>query len=231
MIKKVIQSLVLVAFMSTCLYLAPTKVEVEVEEPKPVIRELRAGSVVMPDSVILPSIEKKEVDTVSSPQVDTEEVTEEAVIETVNPEPIYYVDVVNNYITDGSLSSICEFVGYKYDISPEILQAIAWQESQYNVTATGSSGDKGLCQVVERWHRDRMGRLGVYDIYDPYGNVLVCADIVDELMDDKYGYDIRYVLMAYNMGSSNAAGYFKNGIVSDYAASVLRKAEELGYTY
>lgn len=138
-------------------------------------------------------------------------------------QPSYFIEVNDGYITEDSLRSICTFVGGMYDISPNVLQAIAWNESNYYVYATGSCGDKGLCQIVSKWHGDRMARLGVYDIYDSYGNVLVCADILNDLKQGTYGTDIRYVIMAYNMGENNARRYYESGIISKYAQNVLEK--------
>ena len=102
---------------------------------------------------------------------------EEPEPEPINEEP-YFVDIVDGYITEESLRSICIYVGDLYDIPPNILHALAYVESRYNVNATGASGDSGLCQIIPKWNRDRMKRLGVTDIYDPYSNVLVCADIL-----------------------------------------------------
>lgn len=148
------------------------------------------------------------------------------------PEPSYYVDIVNGYITEDSLRSVCEKVANEYDdISPELLQAMAWVESSYKVKATSHCDAKGLCQVMEKWNRDRMERLGVSDLYDPYGSVLICADIISELKSLKYGDDIRYVLMAYNMGATGAREPYESGYISGYAMKVLDKTYELEHEH
>lgn len=148
-------------------------------------------------------------------------------VETIEPEPTYYVDIVDGYITEDSLQSICKYVGDMYDISPELLQAIAWNESRYKVRATSHCNAKGVCQIMEKWHKDRMKRLAVTDLYDPYSSVLLCADLIAELSRGKYGDDIRFVLMAYNMGQSGAMKPYKSGKISSYAIKVLDKMEEL----
>lgn len=223
MVKRMIQSFVLATFMGACLYFAHDDKESAHTNDLVVEEIIRVET---------PEVVKLNIDMVSaSSDADANLQGSEPVEDAFEPELTYYVDVVDNYISEDSLESICAFVGDIYDISPELLQALAWTESGYNVTATGSCGDKGLCQIVSKWHYDRMNRLGVVDIYDPYGNVLVCADIISELESGKYGYDVRYVLMAYNMGPSNAAWNFNAGYISDYAIKVLRKAEELGYCY
>lgn len=147
-------------------------------------------------------------------------------VEPAIPEPTYYVDIVDGYITEDSLRSICVYVGDMYDISPELLQAVAWAESRYKVRATSHCNAKGICQIMKKWHKDRMKRLAVNDLYDPYGSVLLCADILDELSRGKYGNDIRFVLMAYNMGQSGAVKPYKSGKISTYATTVLEKMEE-----
>lgn len=160
---------------------------------------------------------------------EPEEVVVETPVEPVEPEPEYFVDVVNGVITEESLKSICRYVGNMYDINPELLQAIAWVESRYQVKATSNCDARGLCQVIPKWHRQRANKLGVTDFYDPYGSVLICADILDELSRHEYGDDIRYVLMAYNRGQygdTGANALYKKGVITNYATEVLAKEQE-----
>lgn len=118
----------------------------------------------------------------------------------------------------------CEEIGAKYCISPELLQAIIEHESTYNPNATNGKC-KGLMQIYEKYHTDRMNRLGVTDIYDPYSNILVGADIINEL-HMKYGDDVYLVLMEYN-GVSNAYSKWERGEINEYAESVVKRAYEL----
>ena len=160
---------------------------------------------------------------------ESEEIVVETPVEPVEPEPSYFVDVVDGYITEESLKSICKYVGDMYDISPELLQAVAWVESRYQVNATSHCNAKGLCQIMKKWHGARMEKLGVADLYDPYGSVLLCADILDELSQHAYGDDIRYVLMAYNRGQNGTTGanaLYKKGVITKYATDVLAKEQE-----
>lgn len=225
--KKLVQSFIVAAFLSTCICFASYDVDMD-DIDTTIIEE----AVIVPheeDTEIPQVIKKTDIDLVMSPMEP--EMIIFATESVAESEPDYYVEVVDGYMTDGSIRSICEYIGNEYDISPELLQAMAWTESRYNPTATGSCGDKGLCQIVEKWHRGRMERLGVSDIYDPYGNILICADIISELMSGRYGNDTRYVLMAYNMGPTGAVGLYEAGIISEYATNVLAKAEEFGYRY
>ncbi len=86
----------------------------------------------------------------------------------IKKKPAYFTDIKDGKITISSLKSICKYVGKRYDIDPELLQAIAFVESDYEVNCNGISGDKGLCQIVERFHTERMEKLNVTDLYDPY---------------------------------------------------------------
>lgn len=129
-------------------------------------------------------------------------------------------------IDEATLIEICEDVGKQYDLCPELLQAMAWHESRYEVKATSDHNAKGLCQIIEKWHEDRIARLGVTDIYEPTNNVLVAADYIAEL-HERNGDDIYLVLMCYNMGEVKAKELYKQGKVSSYAREITSKAEEL----
>lgn len=212
MFKRIMQSATIVTFMITCLYFAQVKNETVNDQPT-ISEEVVSHSDETNETI---SIAKVDAVIVQAPMELDEPI--EPVIET---EPTYYVDVVDGYITEDSIRSICEYIGKQYEISPYLLMSLAWQESRYDVYATGSSGDKGLCQIVEKWHGDRMDELGVTDIYDPYGNILVCADILSDLKNDTYGYDVTYVLMAYNMGSNTAKQRYESDNISQYALGIL----------
>ena len=117
------------------------------------------------------------------------------------------------------VNEICE----EYCICPEMVIAIIEHESRGQ--ADVSNGDcKGLMQVSERWHKDRMERLGVTDLYDPYGNILVGVDYLSELFAEYH--DIGTVLMIYN-GSSNAVSRGESGDYTDYAESIIERSCEL----
>ena len=121
------------------------------------------------------------------------------------------------------VQSICEEVGERYNICPELLEAIIEHESsgQYNAT---NGNCKGLMQVNVKCHVDRMKKLGVYDIYDKKGNVLVATDYLCELFEE-YG-DPGTVLMVYN-GVSNAVSRGNRGDYNYYAKSILKRSAEL----
>jgi soluble lytic murein transglycosylase-like protein len=109
----------------------------------------------------------------------------------------------------------CEETGVVY----ELALAVIWKETNFR-NITGDGGDStGYMQVQKRWHGDRMKRLGVTDLKDPYGNFLVGCDYLAELAEKDRG--IEWVLHAYNGGPSYANQMAKAGKVSQYAKRVL----------
>lgn len=118
---------------------------------------------------------------------------------------------------------ITEQIGDMYGVCPELLQAIAFYESSYRQNATNGS-HCGLMQVSTKWHSGRMEKLGVSDIYDPYGNVLVATDYLMELAEETES--ITYCLDIYH-GDSKAEYNEENGIISNYAKKILALSERL----
>lgn len=123
-----------------------------------------------------------------------------------------------------SYDLLCERVGTEYHICPELLEAMIEQESEGNPKAVSPGGDTGLLQVNPKWHKDRMDKLGVNDLTDPYGNVRVAADYIAELFE-QYD-DLPMVLMVYN-GSIDAEQRWTSGEYTDYANQIMERAAEL----
>lgn len=122
----------------------------------------------------------------------------------------------------------CEIIGAKYNVSPELLEAIIETESSGKANVTNSSGTCiGLMQVNANYQKDRMRKLGVNTLYDPYGNILVGTDLLMEYAM-KYE-DLALVLTAYNCGEYSKT--FKNvqstGTIPSYAQKIMNRAEEL----
>lgn len=133
--------------------------------------------------------------------------------------PPYYEEtyIKTEYVT------YCEEIGTEYGICPELLMALIERESSGHADAQNGSC-KGLCQVSEKWHKDRMERLGVTDIFDPEGNIRLCADYISEIGAEYE--DIGLCLMIYN-GSSNAVSMAERGELTEYADWILTRSEEI----
>lgn len=88
----------------------------------------------------------------------------------------------------------------RYGLDSRIIKALIEEESGWVASAEGDNGNSiGLMQIQERWHKDRMKRLGVTDLYDSEQNITVGCDILSELLN-KYG-NYRDALSAYNSGN------------------------------
>jgi len=125
---------------------------------------------------------------------------------------------------DANVIRYTEEIGAKYGICPELLQAMVFYESSNNPKVKSPGGDTGYMQINKKWHKDRMKRLGVQDLTDGYGNILVGADYITELAE-KYE-DMPLVLMKYN-GDSRADKLYQQGKMSEYAEKILNLSQEL----
>lgn len=123
------------------------------------------------------------------------------------------------YISEDAQEA-CVKYGEEYGICPELLMAMIERESSGRPDVE-NGGCKGLMQISDRWHKDRMERLEVTDIYDVDGNIHVGADYLAELFE-KYE-DVGIVLMVYH-GEKNAATKTE---LSDYADWILTRSAEL----
>lgn len=115
----------------------------------------------------------------------------------------------------------------EYGIVPEVVFAMIDQESDFNAAAVGDSGNSlGLLQIQQRYHSERMQKLGCTDLLDPAQNVQVGVDYLAELYS-KYG-DMEMALVAYNAGPSGAkTNFFDRGQYwSVYSQEVLEQADE-----
>jgi len=112
----------------------------------------------------------------------------------------------------------------KYEIRVELVEAVIETESHWDDELESKAGAAGLMQIIPKWHEDRMERLMIEDIKEPYSNILCGCDYLAELID-KYGSEAE-ALMVYNMGNKGAELY-ESGVVSQYANNILKRANEL----
>ncbi len=113
------------------------------------------------------------------------------------PQPTM-VEVIDSYIY--------EITSERYPaVDPELIRAIVYSESRYIPDKINSrTGVQGLCQINPKWHMSRALSLGVTDLLDPYGNILVCCDLLNELYED---YPKDYALDLYAGGYPYANSY------------------------
>ena len=172
---------------------------------------------------------------VSAPQPNVEITQPTPVVpEEVQPAPtedtLVREDIPLDEGTQRLLYQACEQMGIQY----ELALAVIWQETDFR-NITGDGGDSiGYMQVQPRWHSDRMERLGVTDLSDPYSNFLVGCDYLAELIARDKG--LEWALMAYNGGPTYANEKIEREMISQYAKNVLNylntlKTEERKYGY
>lgn len=137
------------------------------------------------------------------------------------PETVYIYDVPLDAWLQIHIIQICE----DYHIDPAIIMAMIERETNFRPDSKGDNGQSyGLMQIKIKYHRDRMDKLGIDDLMDPYQNVVVGIDYLGELLV-KYE-DIEVALMAYNAGPGGAYEYWwQYGIYSNaYSSGVLERA-------
>ena len=81
------------------------------------------------------------------------------------------------------------------------------QETEFRNVVGDDGRSVGYMQVQRRWHEDRMARLGVTDLTDPYGNFRVGCDYLAELLGK---YPLEEALTAYNSGKPGKSAYASN---------------------
>lgn len=100
---------------------------------------------------------------------------------------------------------ICQDYGVDY----EMVFALIERESKCIWNAEGNDGEtKGYMQIAEKWHEDRMERVGCSDMLNPFQNIRVGVDFLAELQDKLKNVPEKdrnyYVLAAYNYGMQGA---------------------------
>ena len=116
--------------------------------------------------------------------------------------------------TQALLRSACEEAGITYELALAVIR----QETDF-LNVVGDNGDSiGYMQIQPRWHKERMGRLGVTDLADPYSNFRVGCDFLAELLGK---YTMEDALTSYNSGKPGK---------SEYATSVMNYMDEYNRT-
>lgn len=145
-----------------------------------------------------------------------------AVLSIVAPSTPEYKDTYISEEIQGYVNEVAQL----YDLNPNLILAMIEAESSGRAKVVSKAGCVGLMQVSPKWHKDRMDRLGVIDLTDAYGNILVGCDYVAEMFA-KYD-DVYCVLMGYNQGEySGAIGKAMEGKYSKYAKRIVKRMNEL----
>ena len=131
------------------------------------------------------------------------------IIEEPEAVPMEYDPVRDDIPLDAEIQHLlykaCGETGIRY----ELALAVIWQETDFRNVIGDGGESAGYMQVQEKWHSERMERLGVTDLLDPYGNFLVGLDFLAELLES---HELTDALTRYNSGRTGN---------SQYAQSVL----------
>ena len=103
-------------------------------------------------------------------------------------------DVPLTYDEQDFLHTACQESGVPYALALAVIE----RETQFQNLVGDDGASLGYMQVQERWHKDRMDRLGVTDLMGPFGNFRVGCDFLAELLGK---YPVQEALTAYNSGS------------------------------
>ena len=111
-------------------------------------------------------------------------------------------DVPLSFTEQDFLHTACEEVGVPYALALAVIE----KESGFENIVGDDGESSGDMQVQEKWHRNRMERLGVTDLMDPFTNFRVGCDYLAELLDK---YPTEEALTAYNSGLPGKNRYSK----------------------
>ena len=103
-------------------------------------------------------------------------------------------DVPLSYEDQDFLHTACQESSVPYALALAVIE----RETQFQNLVGDDGASLGYMQVQERWHWDRMERLGVTDLMNPFGNFRVGCDFLAELLEK---YPTQEALTAYNSGS------------------------------
>ena len=148
------------------------------------------------------------------PDVDAEEDFENEKIESALYENGYFrSDVPLDGDTQALLHAACEEAGITYELALAVIR----KETEFQNVMGDNGNSYGYMQIQPRWHEDRMERLGVTDLTDPYSNFRIGCDFLAELLSK---YTLEEALTAYNSGKPGK---------SEYATSVMNYMDEYNY--
>ena len=117
--------------------------------------------------------------------------------------------------TATDLDMIFEAAAQKYNISSDLLKAVAKVESNFRPEAVSRAGAMGVMQLMPATARG----LGVTDAFDPYQNIMGGAKYLRQMLD-RYDGDLNLALAAYNAGPGTVS---RHGDVPSFTQNYIDK--------
>lgn len=140
----------------------------------------------------------------ASPPVAVKSSTDE-----ITTEQSYYIDEVPlTYEEQSWLQAACE----EFDIPYALALGLIEKETTFRNVVGDDGASAGYMQIQQKWHWDRMERLGVADLMEASGNFRVGCDFLSELYGRYQNWSLA--LTVYNMGHDP-------GYITDYAKDVM----------
>ena len=155
----------------------PTEETLELQLPTPVV------------AIPIESLEPTDLQVWEEDPYESEKI-EQALVE----QGYFRDDVPLSYEDQDFLHTACQESGVPYALALAVIE----RETQFQNLVGDDGASLGYMQVQERWHWDRMERLGVTDLMNPFGNFRVGCDFLAELLEK---YPTQEALTAYNSGS------------------------------
>lgn len=158
-------------------------------------------------------------------EIPIEPSIEEDLIENETDEQVELVQVPKTFTSKETIDIFVEEIANKYKLDKGLIQSIIEKESKYNPDAQNGQF-KGLMQISAQWQKERMNRLGVTNLMDPYENILTGSDYLATLISEYQ--PVELALMVYNSGAKAAVEEYNTTGPSNYAKDILQRAKELG---
>lgn len=111
----------------------------------------------------------------------------------------------------------------EYQICPELIDSIIYEESRYQPDVSNGNCI-GLGQINKKVHKKRMDKLEVDDLYDPEQNILVMVDLISDLFKEYE--DVGMVIDAYR-GDLHSTAWYEAGNMTSASKRILQRSEDL----
>lgn len=130
----------------------------------------------------------------------------------------------SSYATGQELNSYFEEAEKKYGVSADLLRAVAKVESNYNINAEGTSGAKGLMQLMPAMAE----QMDIENIYDARENIMGAARSLARKLEFNGG-DVQQAVRSYHAANVAAANYNGKELtlsLDNYVKQVMEYADQ-----